>query len=72
MRYWTSEEDRRLRQLWKRGLSDLFIGERLGRTPAAVSEHRRALGLAAQNLHGGENYRTDGIVERGDFGCENC
>lgn len=63
MRYWTSEEDRRLRQLWKRGLSDLFIGERLGRTPAAVSEHRRALGLAAQNLDGGEVWTAKRIAE---------
>jgi len=44
--WWTSREDRFLRRLYAQGSSLRTIAEQLGRSPDAVSERRRALGIA--------------------------
>ena len=63
MRYWTREENRRLCELWERGLSDILIAERLGRSPAAIGEHRRVLGLATPYSNGVEVWTAERIAE---------
>ncbi len=43
--YWTAAEDARLRSLAARGLTDIKIGKRLGRSFQAIRERRRLLHL---------------------------
>lgn len=44
--WWSTEEDRLLRELYAQGSPLRAIAERVGRSPDAVSERRRALGIA--------------------------